>query len=152
MKGRATFATVAVAVLAFASSASATIPPKLAAEARYVATHGGIVCQTPGAGARCATPRMRELSRRLIVAQFGQAGSYALNKALCIVGRESGFNPGARSTTGDHGLAQFNYAAHHGGWLDFGRVYDPVYATLAFWRMSGGGTAWSPWNGGHRRC
>jgi hypothetical protein len=95
---------------------------------------------------------MRELSRRLVVAQFSPAGAGAVRIALCIVGRESGFNPGARSTSGDHGLAQFNYEAHHHGWLNFGRVYDPVYAVQAFWRMSGRGTSWSPWRGGDYRC
>jgi hypothetical protein len=95
---------------------------------------------------------MKELSRRLIIAQFAPAGSWAVKRALCIAGRESGFNPGARSYTGDHGIAQFNYQAHHHGWLDFKRVYDPVYGVQAFWRMSGQGTSWGPWGGGAYSC
>jgi hypothetical protein len=150
---RLSLAAAAVLIAAtFTPAANAGIPPKLAAEARYVATHGGIICQTKGVGAECATPRMRELSRQLIAAQFAPAGSWAVQRAVCIASRESGLNPGARSTTGDHGLAQFNYEAHHHGWLDFGRVYDPVYATQAFWRMSGHGTSWGPWKGGAYRC
>lgn len=143
---------IAVIAMAFASAATAGIPPKLAQEARYVAAHGGIKCQTLGVGAACATPRMRELMRKLIAAQFAPAGAWAVKRAICIAARESGLNPGARSYTGDHGIAQFNYAAHHRGWLDFNRVYDPVYGVQAFWRMSGQGTSWGPWAGGAYRC
>jgi hypothetical protein len=95
---------------------------------------------------------MKALSARLIAAQFAPAGAYAVRKALCIAKRESGLNPGARSWTGDHGIAQFNYSAHNGGWLDFSRVYDPVYGVQSFWRMSGKGTSWGPWAGGAYSC
>lgn len=146
-------ATAAVLIAAtLTPAANAGIPPKLAKEARYVATHGGIKCQTLGVGAACATPRMRELMRKLIAAQFAPAGSWAVKRAICIAARESGLNPGARSHTGDHGIAQFNYQAHHRGWLDFNRVYDPVYGVQAFWRMSGQGTSWGPWAGGAYSC
>lgn len=146
-------ATAAVLIAAtLVPAATAGIPPKLAQEARHVAAHGGIKCQTLGVGAACATPEMRELMRKLIAAQFAPAGSWAVKRAICIAARESGLNPGARSVTGDHGIAQFNYAAHHRGWLDFNRVYDPVYGVQAFWRMSGQGTSWGPWAGGAYRC
>lgn len=143
---------VVLVAAAAAPSASGGVPPKLAAEAKYVAAHGGIVCQTKGVGAACATPRMRELMRKLIAAQFAPAGAWAVKRATCIAARESGLNPGARSMSGDHGIAQFNWSAHHGGWLDFNRVYDPLYGVQAFWRMSGKGTSWSPWAGGAYSC
>lgn len=154
-RGHALVGTTAVAIAVFSvagvRSADAAMPPKLAAEARHLAANGGIVCQTPGVGAECATPRMRALSRRLVIARFAPAGPTAVKVALCLVGRESGFNPGAISTTGDHGLPQANYSAHRTT-VDWQRIYDPVYALGVMWSLSHGGTSWSPWKGGRYRC
>lgn len=144
-----TAVTIGLFSVAGVRNADAMIPPKLAKEARYLAAHGGIICQTPGVGKECATPRMRAMSRQLVIAQFKPAGPRAVTVALCIVGRESGFNPGARSTTRDHGLPQAN-EIHK--WVDWSRIYDPVYALGVMWRLSAGGTHWTPWAGGAYRC
>lgn len=146
-----TVAAVTVFSIAGVRDVDAKMPVKLSFEARYLAANGGIICRTPGVGRECATPRMRELSRQLTVARFAPAGPWAVKVALCIVGRESGFNPGARSTTGDHGLPQANHVAHRDT-VDWKRIYDPVYALGVMWSMSRGGTSWSPWRGGKYPC
>lgn len=95
----------------------------------------------------CASERVKEAVRAYVA-------RYAANptRAACIIGRESGWNPSAISPTGDHGLFQFNYAAHH-GWIDFARVtHDVVYAVELYNRLSRWGTNFSPWGGGAYAC
>src|SRR5262247_4151157 len=76
----------------------------LHAQARYVALHGGIRSSCYG----CATNYMKSLSRRLVIERFSWAGPEAVRWALCVVGRESDFNPGAvNSSSGAAGLFQF---------------------------------------------
>lgn len=138
-------------LIAGVRNADAATPSQLSAKARYLALHGGVLCHTPGVGKECATTQMRRLSRELVAARFRPAGPAAVRIAVCVVGRESGFNPGARSTTGDHGLPQINYSAHRDT-VDWQRIYDPVYALDVMWTISRGGTSWTPWQGGRYPC
>lgn len=119
---------------------SGTVPPALAKEARYVATHGGVL----GTCHDCATPRMKELVRRLIVARFAPGGAYAVQTALCVARGESGWNPGAISHTGDYGVFQINKASHYSTY-DWSRILDPVYNVGVAWAMSQRGRSWGPW-------
>lgn len=129
--------------LTLTATAPAGVPAKLAKRARHVAANGGVTGDCWG----CATPLMRELTRRVVAARFRPAGGYAVRVALCIVSRESGFNPGAVNhrdpSGGSHGLAQINGA--HRWRYDFGRIYDPVYNAGVMWAMSRGGRSWGPW-------
>ena len=73
----------------------------------------------------------------------------ALRTAWAIAMRESSGQPGLvgpvnGNGTRDYGLFQFN-DVHRGGWVDFDRVFDPVYAAEAAFRMSKGGTDFSAW-------
>lgn len=131
-------------------------------EARTVALHGGIRCHTVGVGAECATPYMRRLVRELVERRLRPYGSYALAWGLCVVGRESGFNPAAVSHTDDHGAGQLHRSDHR--WVDYGRIAwqtdvsptgwagDPVYSVAVFVRLSRGGANRDPWTGGRYRC
>lgn len=72
--------------------------------------------------------------------------------AMCIVNRESGWNPRAVSATNDHGLFQLNaptWQRFFGGrWQ---RVYDPVAnvrMAYTIYRRAGR----SPWHGGRWSC
>lgn len=147
MKGRTTLALAVIVIAALAGPAQSASPEKNAAAARHEAKTGGIL----GRGWGQATPRMKLLARKVIVDRFAPAGQYAVNKALCYATRESGLNPGAVSRTGDHGLGQINYYAHHRTY-DFARIYDPVYNAGVMWAMSAGGTRWGPWAGGTHSC
>lgn len=139
----------------FAAAALTAIPPPLAAQARYLASHGGSTGPCHG----CATPTMKRVARRVIRLRFAPAGERAADTAVCIVGAESGFNPAAVSATGDYGLPQVNYVAHHDShpewWLRRGpfriRLFDPVYAAGVMWSMSSAGTDWSAWTGTYGR-
>lgn len=136
-----TAAAIAVLVLAKTSQASNSgIPHKLAKEARYVATHGGVL----GSCHDCATPRMKDLVRRLIVARFAPEGNYAVQTALCVARGESGFNPGAISHTGDYGVFQINRLSHERTY-QWSRILDPVYNVGVGWAMSQRGRNWHPW-------
>lgn len=72
-------------------------------------------------------------------------------RALCIVRRESGWNPRAVSPTNDYGLFQLNaiHARTFGPrWL---QVLDPVAnvrMAYTLYRSSG----WQPWAGGRYPC
>jgi len=88
-----------------------------------------------------ATPWMKRLARELIERAFPRESRAW---ALCVVGRESGFNPGAISRTDDHGLAQINRPSHP--WVNVRRlVVDPVYAVAVMVTLSDGGANRSPW-------
>lgn len=145
----------ALLVCVVPTARSGVIPAGLAAEARTVALHGGVIGSCHG----CATVRMQQLARRLVITRFADSGPGAVQTALCIVGHESGFNPGAISSTGDYGLPQMNYVAHHGDhseWWAPARgfrylIFDPVYAVGAMWAMSARGRDWSAWTGTYGR-
>lgn len=62
----------------------------------------------------CASPQVKEAVRQYLMQTVG----YPL---VACAYRESGYNPSAISRTNDHGVFQFNYAAHH-GWIDFARL------------------------------
>lgn len=64
--------------------------------------------------------------------------------AICIASEESGLRRYAVSPTGDYGLFQINRTAHS-GWVDFGRIFDPLYNARVAYRLSRRGTAWGPW-------
>ena len=118
----------------------------LHAQARYVALHGGIQGSCYG----CATSQMKYLSRRLVIERFSRAGSYAVQWALCVVNRESGFNPGAiNSSSGAAGLFQFLGHPQYSYW---GLTHDPVYQVSSAWQLSHGGRDHSPWYGGGYSC
>jgi len=88
-----------------------------------------------------ATPWMRRLARELVERAFPRGSRQT---ALCIVDRESGFNPGAISRTDDHGLPQINRPSHP--WVNVRRiVVDPVYAVAVMVRLSHRGRDWGPW-------
>jgi hypothetical protein len=88
-----------------------------------------------------ATPWMRRLSRELVERAFtGSARSWA----LCVVNRESGFNPGAISRTDDHGLPQINRPSH--SWVNYGRItVDPPYAVAVMVKLSRHGHSRGAW-------
>jgi hypothetical protein len=156
------FLTVIVAALAFAVPATASNIQtmqlkKLEREARNVGLNGGITCHTVGQGHGCATPYMRSIVRELIVRYF-PAGDNR-NWALCVAGRESGYNPAAISYSDDHGVGQLNRPSH--SWVDYNRIAfwnngrwasDPVYSTQVFVRLSRQGANRSPWAGGVYSC
>jgi hypothetical protein len=156
------FLTVIMVALAFAAPASAssldTMPlKKLEREARNVGLNGGILCHTVGRGSSCATPYMRSIVQELITRYF-PAGDNR-NWALCVAGRESGYNPAAVSYTDDHGVGQLNRPSHT--WVNYNRIAfwhkgrwasDPVYSTKVFVRLSRHGANRSPWAGGAYHC
>lgn len=134
------FALTTVATASTFSSAS------LHSQARYVAMHGGI----QGSCAGCATYRMKYLARQLVIERFSSAGSNAVRWALCVVGRESGFNPGAiNSSSGAAGLFQFLGHPQYSYWM---LTHDPVYQVGAAWNLSHGARDHSPWYGGNYNC
>lgn len=147
VKKTRTIAFLVVTLLALVTAPLSSSAPSLTSQARFEYAHGGVLSSRWGA----ATPRMKSLSRQLIVARFASAGSYAVQKALCYAQRESGMNPGAISSGGDHGLGQINWSAHHSTY-DFGRIHDPVYNVGVMWAMSARGTQWGPWAGGSYSC
>lgn len=128
-------------------------------EAVRIATHGGIKCATHGQGSYCATTYMKRLTAELV-----ERSVPAANRAwaLCVTGRESGYNPAAISTTGDHGVGQINYLSH--SWIDTTRITYPsrasptgwasdvLYSVALFDRVSHDGSYRSPWAGGSRPC
>ena len=138
---------VALVILVAAPLGSSAPQQSLVSQARYEYAHGGVLSSRWGA----ATPRMKSLSRQLIAARFAPAGAYAVQMALCYANRESGMNPGAVSSGGDHGLGQINWSAHHNTY-DFSRMHDPVYNVGVMWAMSAHGTRWGPWAGGSHSC
>lgn len=131
---------------------------QLEREARHVARNGGIRCHTVGVGARCATPYMRRLVRELVTRRFRPHGPDAVAWAVCVAGRESGFNPAAVSATDDHGAGQLNRPSHP--WIDTARIAwrtsasptgwasDPVYSVAVFAQLADGGRNRGPWEAG----
>lgn len=118
----------------------------LHAQARWTALHGGIQGSCYG----CATSRMQYLSRRLVIEQFSRAGSDAVRWALCVMGRESGGNPGAvNSSSGAAGLFQFLGHPQYSYWM---LTHDPVGQVKAAWQLSHGAQDRSPWYGGGYSC
>ena len=118
-------------------------PRTLAAAARYTANHGGVLSTRYGA----ATRYMKTLSRQLVVRRFR---GRSLSRWLCIVERESAFNPGAVNTSsGAAGLFQFLGHPQFSTWRI---LHDPAYAVDAAWSLSHHGTDFSPWLGGSYSC
>jgi len=109
-----------------------------------------LVVASASAGQVSQAMRPRWL-QAIVYRQFTPAGSWAVRKAYCIVGRESQWHARAISPTGDYGLFQWNYATWHRV-LDWSRILDPVYNTWAAWHISRHGTDWSPWAGGRYPC
>lgn len=133
-------------ILPSAAIATASTYRPLHAQARHVALHGGIT----GSCAGCATPQMQYLARRLVIERFSHAGSDAVRWALCVVNRESGFNPGAiNSQSGAAGLFQFLGHPQYSYWS---LTHDPVYQVNAAWALSHGARDRSPWYGGNYNC
>jgi hypothetical protein len=147
---------IVVTLAIFVTPASATTEREpqhdLALEARRVALHGGITGSCYG----CATPLMKKLMRQVYRARFKSRGS---ETAVCLMMAESGGNPGAVSSGGDHGGPQMNRSAHgraHPEWWRPGRgfrylIFDPWYGASEMWAMSGGGRWWTAWTGTYGR-
>lgn len=77
-----------------------------------------------------------------IRAVFGSHANVAVRVARC----ESGLNPRTVSKTGDYGLFAINRAAHD-NWVDFRRIFDPLYNARIAFRLSRGGTDfWTHWH------
>jgi hypothetical protein len=150
MAGRFRFIAVltglAITVAGLGASTSSASSDKLADQARWVAMHGGVRGQCAG----CATSQMQWLVRRLVVRRFSRAGSDAVRWSLCVVGRESGFNPGAvNQSSGAAGLFQFLGHPQFSTWK---LLHDPSYAVDAAWSLSHGARDRSPWFGGGYSC
>ncbi len=63
--------------------------------------------------------------------------------AYCIAQHESTLDPHAVSPGGgNYGLWQIN-KVHR--WVDWSRIYDPVYNARCAFRISHGGRDWSAW-------
>ncbi len=128
-----------------------SLPGKLARDARWLAQHGGVTGTCSG----CATARMKQLVKALIIARFAPVGPSATQTVLCLAEKESDFNPGAISDTNDWGTGQINRPFHesdHPSWwrshAGFKRaVLDPVYNVGIMFAMSKRGTSWTPWTG-----
>jgi hypothetical protein len=108
-----------------------------------------VACASAGQG-DSQTMKPRWLAA-IVYKQFRPAGMWAVQKAYCIVGRESTWNPRAISPTGDYGLFQINYSAHHRS-FDWSRILEPHYNTYVAWRLSNRGHNWQPWAGGSYSC
>jgi Transglycosylase SLT domain len=118
------------------SQSTATLESK----ARWTALHGGITGSCWG----CATSKMQWQSRALVVKQFSRAGSDAVRWSLCVVRRESGFNPGAvNSSSGAAGLFQFYGHPQYDSWK---LTHDPVYQVKAAWSLSNGANTRYHWD------
>jgi hypothetical protein len=96
-----------------------------------------------------------------------QAAGYfppsARTRITCIIQRESGGNPDAVSSTGDHGIFQINYVAHHRNFeyryhvAFFPNIYsvryNSLYARYLFdYYRSHGGSGYEPWANGRYPC
>lgn len=141
----ATFS-LALAGTATAQAERVTSSSSLEVKARWVANHGGIT----GTCAGCATPQMQTLSRLLVIQRFSSAGSNAVRWALCVVGRESGFNPGAVNSSS--GAASLFQLFGHPQFSTWRMLHDPGYAVMAGWNLSHGAKDRSPWYGGNYNC
>lgn len=153
---------VIFSMLTLATSASTATQkyegPAIAAKARYVALHGGVTGSCWG----CATPQMKSLVIQVIRARWAgdRGGTQGLVTSICTTWRESGFNPGAISSTGDWSQSQFNYVAHHWqhpDWWQPGRgfkylIQDPWKSSSEMLAMSQSGTNFTAWRGGLTSC
>jgi hypothetical protein len=138
--------TIVLSFVLVGQTAQAERESSLHFQARKVALHGGIKGSCYG----CATYRMKSLSRRLVIEQFSQAGPDAVRWSLCVVGRESDFNPGAiNSSSGAAGLFQFLGHPQYSYWK---LTHDPVYQVRAAWQLSRHARDRSPWYGGGYSC
>lgn len=68
--------------------------------------------------------------------------------AWCIAGYESTWRPWAVNGV-NKGLFQISVTAHP--WVNQARILDPLYNSQVAYRISRGGTDWSPWTT-HGRC
>lgn len=127
------------------------LPEKLVRDTRWLAQHGGVTGTCSG----CATVRMKQLVKALIVARFAPVGVSATQTILCLAENESGFNPGAISDTKDWGVGQVNRPSHEPDHLSWWQphagfkhaVLDPVYNVGIMFAMSKRGTSFTPWTG-----
>lgn len=92
-----------------------------------------------------AQPASASSVQRTICGVFKKRCAQAIRVARC----ESGLNPRAVSRTGDVGLMQINYSAHHWPGESFAefrrRMSDPMRNLRYAYRLSRGGTSWSHW-------
>lgn len=71
--------------------------------------------------------------------RFGAHAAQARAIAWC----ESRWWPYAVGAAGERGPFQIHPV--HYGWVDEERLWDPWYSAQVAWRLSQGGTDWSPW-------
>lgn len=83
----------------------------------------------------------RAYVRQVICEVFGPHCGQALRVASCETAGT--FNVWARGNAGERGLFQIHPT--HFGWLNEAKLYQPIYNTLAAYRLSRGGTNWSAW-------
>lgn len=117
---------------------------QLADQARLEVRNGGTYSVRYGD----CSERLKALSRELVDRAFAPYGTQSW--AEYIVGRESGFCPGAVNTTYSSWsqqaqcLAQLIPAYHT--WVDYDRCKsDPAYSAWVFVRLSRGGHSTGPW-------
>lgn len=129
-------------------NASSYIPlmsdDQLAQQGRLEIRHGGTYSVRYGD----CSERLKAISRELVSRAFAPYGTQSW--AEYIVGRESGFCPGAVNTTYPNPnqraqcLAQLIPAYHT--WVDYKKCKsDPSYSVWVFVRLSRGGHSTGPW-------
>ena len=118
---------------------------QLAEQARLEVKNGGTYSIRYG---DCSS-RLKTLSRELVERAFRPYGTTSW--ALYIVGRESGFCPGAVNTTYSNSKEQAQCIAQmiprYHTWVDYKRCKsDPAYSVKVFRELSNGGKSTRPWS------
>lgn len=117
---------------------------QLAENAREEVRNGGTYSIRYGG----CSERLKTLSRELVERAFRPYGTSQW--ALYIVGRESGFCPGAVNTTYSNPMQQAQCIAQmipaYHTWVDYKRCKsDPAYSVQVFKELSDGGSKTGPW-------
>lgn len=98
-------------------------------------------------------PPTPDAVRRAAIRVFSASSNpNAVDTALCIIGRESGFRFDAYSATDDVGPFQFNIVHWGDGVPPMLALMDPLFAARQAFTLSQGGYRWSPWYGGRYGC
>lgn len=98
-------------------------------------------------------PPTPDAVRRAAIRVFSASSNpNAVDTALCIIGRESGFRFDAYSATDDVGPFQFNRIHWGDGVPPMLAFMDPLFAARQAYKLSHGGHRWTPWFGGRYAC
>ena len=115
------------------------------------AAGSSVLLDCPRGAWGCATPAEKQAVKQAIRVVFGVG--WQARVARCIAYAESGFNPYARNgedtSGGSHGAFQINGV--HRSWVDFRRIYRPLYNARVAFRLSRGGSRWGAWTT-HGKC